>query len=359
MKKCSKCGEVKPLSEFSKDKYAKDGFVYQCKSCVKAYHEASKEILKAKNKAYYEGNREKIKAKRKAYYEVNKEIVKAKNKAYYEANKQKNKPMKKKEITENQLQILYFLKEFYDRGNWSIGLSSASKEFRFKNRTAVTTTMLKNKILINKGTNTRPCYSWNTIKPNIEMVRKLEEEADKYCKSLAKDNKERNSKKSKIKKVDVHRELKNQLIYDFFIENRETKQFADKFINYYESRNWIQKNGNKVINWKNVARNNWFGRDLSNNYYFSEVDNQKMKDFYNEDLPLTNNESNNDKKMKEQIENILNTNKQQTKEIESLKKLSQEKESNLKELSDKYNELKEKQAKNTVSFLWGLIKITK
>jgi hypothetical protein len=33
MKKCSKCGEEKPLSGFHKDKSKQDGYTYQCKDC--------------------------------------------------------------------------------------------------------------------------------------------------------------------------------------------------------------------------------------------------------------------------------------------------------------------------------------
>jgi len=32
-KKCSKCREIKSISEFHKDKYSGDGFVYYCKIC--------------------------------------------------------------------------------------------------------------------------------------------------------------------------------------------------------------------------------------------------------------------------------------------------------------------------------------
>ena len=32
-KKCSNCGEVKPLTEFYKNKGMKDGYQYECKKC--------------------------------------------------------------------------------------------------------------------------------------------------------------------------------------------------------------------------------------------------------------------------------------------------------------------------------------
>jgi hypothetical protein len=37
VKLCSKCKEHKPLMEFTKSRYSKDGYRYQCKSCNYAY----------------------------------------------------------------------------------------------------------------------------------------------------------------------------------------------------------------------------------------------------------------------------------------------------------------------------------
>ena len=47
-KRCTKCGEVKELSEFNKRKGAKDGFYGHCKACKKIYSEK-----------WYKGNTEK------------------------------------------------------------------------------------------------------------------------------------------------------------------------------------------------------------------------------------------------------------------------------------------------------------
>lgn len=65
-KKCSKCGETKPLSEYHADKRNKDGLYGHCKSChysmTHAYEtsERGREVVsKSKRKAYYErGGRE-------------------------------------------------------------------------------------------------------------------------------------------------------------------------------------------------------------------------------------------------------------------------------------------------------------
>ena len=57
-KKCSRCGKVKPVSEFSKSKYRKDGLRIYCKICDK---EKSKQFRKEHpeyHKKYREENRD-------------------------------------------------------------------------------------------------------------------------------------------------------------------------------------------------------------------------------------------------------------------------------------------------------------
>jgi len=73
-KKCTKCGETKPLEEYHKKKTGKYGRCAKCKECMKAYEQS--EARKAYRKAYRES--EARKAKIKAY-------MKTYNKAYRES----------------------------------------------------------------------------------------------------------------------------------------------------------------------------------------------------------------------------------------------------------------------------------
>jgi tRNA nucleotidyltransferase/poly(A) polymerase len=59
-KQCSRCKEVKPLTEFHKDKNRKDGLRSACKSCRKQHYETNKEKIAEQKKQHYEANKEKI-----------------------------------------------------------------------------------------------------------------------------------------------------------------------------------------------------------------------------------------------------------------------------------------------------------
>ena len=55
-KRCSKCGEVKPLTEFHKNRSARDGLDHWCKSCKKEsmreYCEKNRELVLKRHRRY-------------------------------------------------------------------------------------------------------------------------------------------------------------------------------------------------------------------------------------------------------------------------------------------------------------------
>lgn len=69
MKTCSKCGAEKDETEFSKDKYQKDGLRTRCRSCMsevwKAGYAANPEYYKQRSKDWVRDNPEKSKRIRK------------------------------------------------------------------------------------------------------------------------------------------------------------------------------------------------------------------------------------------------------------------------------------------------------
>ena len=101
-KKCSKCGLIKPSTEFNKNKHNKDGLSGQCVFCIKQYKLLNKEKIKEQTKRYNkkrteqkkiwaESNKDKVKESRKKWNKNNqdkrKEYLKEYNKKYNEKNK--------------------------------------------------------------------------------------------------------------------------------------------------------------------------------------------------------------------------------------------------------------------------------
>lgn len=89
-KKCSKCGKIKELSEFNKNRTTKDGFSGVCKHCRKLYRLKNKDYIinyrknnnikhKKQYKDYYLKNKNKIKDRCKVYQKS-----RAKYELYYE-----------------------------------------------------------------------------------------------------------------------------------------------------------------------------------------------------------------------------------------------------------------------------------
>ena len=107
-KRCTKCGEVKPLSEYHADKRTFDGKRSDCKLCKKAvdksFNSRNHDAVIQRNRNYYAANREAIKkyerdkwhknkekriAQNREWCKRNAEHVKAKKLAYSRKNKAK------------------------------------------------------------------------------------------------------------------------------------------------------------------------------------------------------------------------------------------------------------------------------
>jgi len=99
---CSKCGETKPASEYSKDKQKIDGLYSCCKACKKSFYQNNKKRILAQKREYWENNKEHLKKanyqrwingkekrleKKKEYYQKNKEIILEKKAVYNKDNR--------------------------------------------------------------------------------------------------------------------------------------------------------------------------------------------------------------------------------------------------------------------------------
>lgn len=93
MKTCTKCGEVKPLDEFHRNKASRDGRVTRCKSCVKAYQAEWRERPEVQaHKTEYDAeyrrqNRGAILAHMAEHYAENRDALRAQQAEYRQANR--------------------------------------------------------------------------------------------------------------------------------------------------------------------------------------------------------------------------------------------------------------------------------
>lgn len=93
MKRCTKCGELKPITAFHKRAEAIDGRQYRCKSCKAAWsrtNNARPEIVARNRTRYYASNESPQEiGRRHDYYLRTKEDALAKGAARYKANPKK------------------------------------------------------------------------------------------------------------------------------------------------------------------------------------------------------------------------------------------------------------------------------
>lgn len=86
VKRCTKCGEVKPLDAFNSDSAKRCGLRPACKTCQAAYRAANREKIAATRATYLAANRERDAAQKAAYYVANRERVLARQAAGYAAD---------------------------------------------------------------------------------------------------------------------------------------------------------------------------------------------------------------------------------------------------------------------------------
>lgn len=70
-KRCTKCGQVKPIGSFGTDRRRADGLSYWCRDCLNSYQrswgKANPEKMKESNKRYARNHPDRIKAKTIGY----------------------------------------------------------------------------------------------------------------------------------------------------------------------------------------------------------------------------------------------------------------------------------------------------
>jgi 5-methylcytosine-specific restriction endonuclease McrA len=85
-KRCATCGEVKPLSLFSKNKGRPDGYQTRCKACIRlenqGYREKNGDHIRAKERERYEANIESILARQSEYRKENADAIRQRRHRY-------------------------------------------------------------------------------------------------------------------------------------------------------------------------------------------------------------------------------------------------------------------------------------
>ncbi len=91
-KQCSKCGEIKPLGEFTKDRNKRDGHCGRCRDCTQERDRrrwpARREAQLQRLHDYYEANGEALRDYQRRYREANPGKIRERDRRYYEANRE-------------------------------------------------------------------------------------------------------------------------------------------------------------------------------------------------------------------------------------------------------------------------------
>ena len=100
MKPCTKCGEIKPYSDFSKSAGRRDGLQCHCKACVKTdsakWYLLNKERVKSNTAKWLEKNSDRKKATTEMWRRANQEKVNAQAVVRYAANIERAREVKAK-----------------------------------------------------------------------------------------------------------------------------------------------------------------------------------------------------------------------------------------------------------------------
>lgn len=87
LKRCTKCGQEFPATEFNKNRKAKDGLHPNCKSCRREYREANRDHIYQQKKTWRENNPEKERGRVNKWLEENHDYCLQKWREYYQQNK--------------------------------------------------------------------------------------------------------------------------------------------------------------------------------------------------------------------------------------------------------------------------------
>jgi 5-methylcytosine-specific restriction endonuclease McrA len=112
MKPCSRCGIVKPFTDFYSQQKSKIGYSSRCRQCQKEIRKPASE-QKLYMEDWRKNNKEEIKKKKKDYYLQNAEHIKAKSAANFEKNKERRLQYSKARYLAKKDEIQVYKQEYY------------------------------------------------------------------------------------------------------------------------------------------------------------------------------------------------------------------------------------------------------
>jgi len=148
-KVCSKCGESKPRSEFSKNRRKKDGLQDQCKGCDKQYRQENREHRLEYLKQWHQENRERALEYKKQYYKENRARALGYSKQYYRENRERVSEYKKQYYKENRELVLEYNKQWYQENRELV--LEYNKQYRQENPEKVAVWKAKRRALKQDG----------------------------------------------------------------------------------------------------------------------------------------------------------------------------------------------------------------
>ena len=140
-KACTKCGEEKPLEEFSIRRSRGKGRYAYCKKCGQVaaaeWKKKNKEKVRENQKSYRQANKEKLKAQAKEYREANKEKIAKQKKEYKKKNKEHLEACHKQWKKENREHIKKYNQGWKKENREHV--SEYQKEYRTENKERLST----------------------------------------------------------------------------------------------------------------------------------------------------------------------------------------------------------------------------
>ena len=233
-KQCTKCHEMKDISEFTKNKNSKDGFEFSCKLCYSDYRKRNRDRIKTYNQNYYKSNHSEILENNKKYREANSAKIAEQQKQYREANSAKIAELKRLWVEKNRELVNNYLLNY--RKDNQVKLQDQQRIYYLNNKGEI-----------------------------------LKQRKDYYQKHKAKINQQKNSYIQERKLTDDVFKVKTMIrasIYDAFrrSDNHKATKTVDILgCNYKEFKEHIESQFEDWMTWDNYGKYNGepnFGWDL-------------------------------------------------------------------------------------------------